>query len=71
MSSGLFFLSLPKIYFAKKLEIKDYTLKNINNISVKFLNFGGIITEINIPDKNSNFENIVLNYPEKKDYLYC
>ena len=52
------------------MEIKEYILKNINNISVKFLNFGGIITEINIPDKNSNFENIVLNYPEKKDYLY-
>ena len=52
------------------MEIKDYTLKNINNISVKFLNFGGIITEINIPDKNSNFDNIVLSYKENKDYLY-
>ena len=52
------------------MEIKDFTLKNINNISVKFLNLGGIITEINIPDKNSNFDNIVLSYKENKDYLY-
>ena len=34
------------------------------------MNFGGIITEINIPDKNSNFDNIVLSYKENKDYLY-
>lgn len=43
-------------------DITQFTLSNIKGISVKILDFGGIITEINTPDKSDNFENIVLAY---------
>ena len=39
-----------------------HTIHNSNGISVKILNFGGIIYEINTPDRNNNLKNIVLNY---------
>ncbi len=52
--------------------MKEDTIHNIynsNGISVKILNFGGIIHEINTPDKYNNFKNIVLNYPVINDYF--
>ena len=39
-----------------------YTLKNKNNVEVKILNYGGIITNIFAPDKNNNREDIVLGF---------
>ena len=45
-----------------------HTIYNSNGLSVKILNFGGIIYEINTPDKYNNFKNIVLNYKDINDY---
>ena len=45
-----------------------HTIHNSNGISARILNFGGIIYEINTPDKNNNFKNIVLNYKDINDY---
>lgn len=45
-----------------------HTICNSNGISVKILNFGAIIYEINTPDKYNNFKNIVLNYDDTNDY---
>lgn len=45
-----------------------FTLTNDNGMEVQFLNYGGIITKILVPDKNNNIENIVLGYPDYKDY---
>jgi len=45
-----------------------HTIHNSNGISVKILNFGGIIYEINTPDRNNNLKNIVLNYKDINDY---
>lgn len=47
----------------------EYTLKNDNGMSVSFLDFGGIITSIVTPDKDGNFENVVLGFDDYKDYL--
>ena len=41
-----------------------YTLTNSNGLTAKISNYGGIITAFYVPDKNGNFENIVLG-PEK------
>lgn len=49
-------------------EILEYTLINKNNLIVKVLNYGGIITEISVPDKEKNFENIILGFENIKDY---
>ena len=45
-----------------------HTIHNSNGISVKILNFGGIIYEINTPDRCNNLKNIVLNYKDINDY---
>lgn len=37
-------------------------------MEVQFLNYGGIITKILVPDKNKNKKNIVLGYSDYKDY---
>ena len=49
--------------------IKEYKLVNKNDISIIILSYGGIIKEINTPDKNGNIENIVLNYKSSHKYL--
>ena len=46
-----------------------YTLTNKNNMSVSFLNYGGIITEIITPNKAGVQENVVLGYRDYADYL--
>src|SRR5690625_3077914 len=47
---------------------KLYTLTNDQGMKVSFLNFGGIITEILVPDKNGTFENVVVGYKDYADY---
>lgn len=46
----------------------EYTLKNDNQMQVKVLNYGGIITEILVPDKDGHLENVVLSYENIEDY---
>lgn len=47
---------------------KQYTLINDQGMQVRFLNYGGIITDIITPDREGNMENIVLAYKDLKDY---
>ena len=49
--------------------IKEYKLINKNGVSVMILSYGGIISEINTPNKNGDVENIVLNHESNKEYL--
>ncbi|MEH7114484.1 aldose epimerase family protein [Neobacillus niacini] len=46
----------------------EFTLSNDFGMSVSVLDFGGIITKIMTPDRNGNFENIVLGYSNYQDY---
>lgn len=48
---------------------KEFTLINDRGMSVKILNYGGIITRIFVPDKHGNIENVVLGYKDYKDYV--
>lgn len=50
-------------------EAKLFTLENENGISVKLTNYGGIITSIEMPDKNGNKENVVCGFDKLEDYL--
>lgn len=47
---------------------KLYKLVNLNGMSVSILNFGGIITEINVPNRNKEIENVVLGYENYANY---
>ena len=49
--------------------IKEYKLINKNGVSVMILSYGGIISEINTPNKNGDVENIVLNHESNQEYL--
>ena len=49
--------------------IQQYKLSNNNGISIVILSLGGIIKEINVPDKSGNFENIVLSYKNNYEYI--
>ena len=47
---------------------KEFTLANNRGMQVSFLNYGGIITEILVPDTNGAFENVVLGFEDYQDY---
>lgn len=53
---------------AKGIPVEEYTLKNANGVTVKFISYGGIITEINAPDKKGKQANIVLGFSSLEDY---
>ena len=46
-----------------------YTLTNSNGASMSVTNYGGIITELKIPDKNGKISDIVLGYDKVEDYI--
>lgn len=52
----------------KGQDVLEYTMKNVNGISVSILNLGGVITSIYAPDKNGKEENIVLSYRDVESY---
>lgn len=45
-----------------------YTVTNNKGMRLEVLNFGGIITSLEVPDKDGNLENIVLGYRDLQDY---
>lgn len=47
---------------------KVFTLENDSGMSVRFLDFGGIITEINVPDRYQQTKNVVLGFEDYADY---
>ncbi len=49
--------------------IKQFTIRNKAGMQVSVLNYGGTITEIRVPDRNGNFENIVLCFSSLEGYL--
>lgn len=46
-----------------------FTLHNINGLTVKITNYGGIITSIKMPDKNGKSGDIVLGYDSLSSYI--
>jgi len=49
-------------------EVKLFTLKNANNMVVKIMNYGAVITSISVPDRNGKFDDIVLGFDNFDDY---
>ncbi|WP_088032300.1 aldose epimerase family protein [Evansella clarkii] len=52
-----------------KNDWKLFELSNDNGMKVNILNYGGIITNITVPDRNGKPENIVLGYKNYEDYV--
>ncbi|CAN5415983.1 galactose mutarotase [soil metagenome] len=50
-------------------DVEQFTMTNANDIEVKIINYGGIITSLKVPDQEGVFENIVLGFDNLDDYL--
>lgn len=62
--------SIHKSFYSTLLDgrpVYQYQLLT-DNIKVSFLTYGGIITAIEVPDKDGNFSNVVLGYDNLNDY---
>jgi len=46
-----------------------FTMKNQRGVEITCINYGCIITEIIVPDKEGNFENVVLGYDTLQEYV--
>jgi len=53
----------------KGKEVLLFTLKNNNGLIAKITNYGGIVTSLLVPDKNGNFDDVVLGYDNLEGYL--
>jgi len=50
-------------------DIRLFTLKNSEGVTVKITNFGAIITSIIVPDRDGNMADIVLGYDDVAQYI--
>ncbi len=49
-------------------EIREYVLENESGTRLRFLNYGAVITAIEVPDRNGHRANVVLGYGRESDY---
>jgi aldose 1-epimerase len=49
-------------------EIHEYMLRNASGMTVRFLNYGAIITAIEVPDRDGRLANVVLGYGSAAEY---
>ncbi|PRX46859.1 aldose epimerase family protein [Salegentibacter salegens] len=49
-------------------KVAQYTLTNDNGMEVKIITYGGRITSLKAPDKNDEFENVVLGFNSLEQY---
>ncbi len=50
-------------------KVLKFTVSNKNGLKISFINYGAIITSIITPDKNENFDDIVLGFDNFENYL--
>lgn len=51
-------------------QVSVFTLTNRQGMQVKVLDFGAIISEIHVPDRNGNFADVVLGFDRLEPYLH-
>lgn len=51
------------------MPVRLYTLKNANGLVMKVTNYGAIITELHVPDRNGDLTDIVLGYDSLDGYI--
>ena len=65
-------MSIEKKLFGKLSdgrEVYSYTLKNANGTSVKILNYGGTLVELNVADRNGKIEDLIGGYDTLDSYV--
>jgi aldose 1-epimerase len=48
--------------------VEVFTLKNDHGMSVKVLSYGGVITQVNVPDRKGQIQNVALELADLKTY---
>lgn len=48
--------------------VSQYTLTNASGMVVKFISYGGILTDIEVPDRQGRKANVLLGFSSLKDY---
>ncbi len=61
--------STPFGKLADGTPVSLFTMVNANGMTMKVMNYGGIITSLTAPDKNGNLEDVVLGYDSLSGYL--
>jgi aldose 1-epimerase len=67
--SKQYFGSTVEPYTGKNTATYRYTLSNANGMSVDILTFGGIVQQINVPDRWGNTSDVVLGFKTLQDYV--
>ncbi len=64
-------MSIQKAEFANYngAKVYEYTLSNANGLSAQILNYGGIVKNLYVPDKNGNRIDVALGFDTFEDYL--
>lgn len=61
-------IETKKVTMYDKEEIYVYTLTNTKGMKAEITNYGGIVISLFVPDRNGNFEDVVLGYEDIKSY---
>jgi aldose 1-epimerase len=67
--SRQFFGSTIEPYTGKNTPVFRYTLRNARGMSVQILTYGGIVQDINVPNRNGNRADVVLGFKTLADYV--
>jgi aldose 1-epimerase len=67
--SRQFFGQTVEPYTGKETNVYRYTLRNAQGMSVQILTFGGIVQDINVPNKYGHVTDVVLGFKTLQDYV--
>jgi aldose 1-epimerase len=65
-------MSITKKLFGNTADgtpVDIFTLKNSKGMTAEITNYGGIIVSLRVPDKNGNFEDVVLGHDKLENYM--
>lgn len=65
-------MGITRRFYGKTVEGKDvdiFTLCNNNEMVVQILNYGGVVVSLMAPDRNGNFQDVVLGYDSIEGYM--
>ena len=67
--SKQFFGNAVEPYTGKETAVYRYTLTNAEGMSVDILTYGGIVQQINVPDRHGHVKDVVLGFSTLNDYV--
>jgi len=67
--SKQYFGSTIEAYTGKDTAVYRYTLSNAKGVSVQVLTYGGIVQDINVPDRNGHVTDVTLGFKTLADYV--